>query len=172
MIVPSVADILRSIEHTLDTVIRPTLQGTIEQSAAATISHLLRHSVVRITLEGQILTDDIAALRPLLTVLSAYCESLREPKGREIAAKIEESMARAQDLPQPYVTLEQAAQRANELRTLLMAGLDYLSSIRPREGSSVGYQSLRSAIRGYLAEQLRREADLIHPAFEGRGARR
>jgi hypothetical protein len=35
VIVPTAAEILRSIEHTLEAVIRPALTGTAEQSAAA-----------------------------------------------------------------------------------------------------------------------------------------
>jgi hypothetical protein len=172
VIVPSAADILRSIEHTLETVIRPALKGTTEQSAAATIAHLLRHVTLRIEGERRILIDDIGRLKALLATIDRYCRTRDEPRAAGIAAEIVAATREPGGEASPHATLEGLGSRANELRRLLMSSLDYLIFIRTMAGNRPDYQALRTDIRRYMAQQLSEEAQLIHPAFEGRGPRR
>ncbi len=169
MILPTAEDMLRTIEGTFETVIRPTLTGTTERSAAATISHLLRLARHRLAGEGQALYDDIAALRALLANLRAYLESLGEAAA---AAALAAALAPAQLPPGQYPALSQLGQQASGLRAALESALVRLQALRPAHGESAAYQQARAAIRAYMAEQLRREGELIEPAFWGQGPRR
>lgn len=172
MIVPSATQLLRLIETTLDDVVLPGVAGTREQSALATVSHLLRHVAVRIDREGQILTDDIATLKPLLAELASYLADSGDAAGSALAETIRTTLAAPSRSPDIYPSLELVGQDAIVLRTLLQDVLDHLQAVRARDGGRTDYQAARASIRDYLAEQVRAEGTLIHPAFEGKGPRR
>jgi hypothetical protein len=167
MIYPLAEDVLRTVETTFETVIVPTLTGTTEQSAAATISHMLRHVRLRIAREGQVLYDDIAALRALLGDIRAYLADIGEP-----VAALEASLARRDLAPGTYPTLAMVAEEAGALRRALTTALERLQALRADQGKTPAYQALRAAIRSYLGTQLILESELIEPAFSGRGPRR
>ncbi|GLR65464.1 hypothetical protein GCM10010909_01420 [Acidocella aquatica] len=169
MILPTAEDMLRTIEGTFDTVIRPTLTGTTERSAAATISHLLRLARLRLEREGQVLYDDIAALRALLTHIRTYLAGIGEAAA---VAALDPALEPKPLAEGQYPTLTLAGQQASGLRGALETALARLQEIRDVHGAAADYQQLRAAIRTYMAEQLRRESELIEPAFWGQGPRR
>jgi len=172
MIVPSAADELRCIEETLESVIKPALRGTAEKSAAATMSHLLRHVRLRIEREGQALADDIAAIGPLLAQLSGFCAGSGAPLPEPVEAEIDAARTEIAAVPGSYLTLQAMGERAARARRALLEGLCHVQQMGGEAACSAQYRELRTAIRGYLAQELRREGELIHPAFEGRGPRR
>lgn len=169
MIYPSAAQILRTIETTLVDVVEPAAGNVAARSALATIGHLLRHVVLRLDDEGQMLTDDIAALQALLAQLRDYLEGAGD--GPQ-AANIAQALERAAPVTDRYPSLTLMAERASTLRQSLQDALAYLQSQRPERGADETYLTVRALIRDYLAFQIRAEAALIHPAFENKGPRR
>jgi hypothetical protein len=167
MIYPLAEDVLRTIETTFETVIVPSLTGTTEQSAAATIGHLLRHVRLRIAREGQVLFDDIAAARALLGDVRDYLAGI----GESVAA-LDAVLTRRALAPGIYPSLALVADEAGGLRRALTAALERLQALRAAHGETPAYQALRAAIRSYLGTQLIRENELIEPAFAGLGPRR
>jgi hypothetical protein len=172
MIVPSASAVLHAIETTFASVIRPALTGTAERSAAATIEHLLRHVRVRIRHEGQILLDDVAALRTLLESVEQYLRGLDDAAAMAQAESLERfrhSQSRAVNV---YPDLESLAGEAGAFRAALTSALVFLQSVRVRLGTDSDYQRIRGAIRAYIAWQIQSEDELILPAFDGFGPRR
>lgn len=169
MINPSAAQIVRNIETVLVDIVEPAVTTTAARSALATIGHLLRHVALRIENEGQVLDDDIASLLPLLDHLSAYLDAAGDQtQARAVAAAIR----RAEPPADRYPSLAIMAERAGILRQAVQDGLQHLQQKRPERGQDADYLAVRAAIRDYLAQQLRGEAQLIHPAFEDKGPRR
>jgi len=168
MSLPTAEDVLRTIEATLENVIKPGLSNVPERSAAATIGHLLRHVRVRLAAEGQILTDDIAALRALLPRVQRFLDEAGQQRD---AGLIAAALADAPDAP-GYASLTALGARACRLRGALQSGLAALQALRSALGEDHTYLALRAAIRDYMAVQIEAERCLIEPAFLGFGPRR
>jgi len=164
--------VLNAVLATHETVVRPSLTSTFEQSAAATISHLLRHVALRIEVEGQILTDDIADARKLLVEVRSYLEALDDAGAARQRTRITEGLERQFRAAGVYPALASLAEEAGSLRQTITTALEYLQSIRPAHGDDAAYRHIRDKIRGYIVEQLRRESELIEPAFADKGPRR
>ena len=169
MIMPTATDVLATVEVTFETVIRPALTGSAERSAAASISHMLRHVGLRIEREGQVLLDDIFALRPLIADIRSFFQETGEA---DAARALDSAVAVPERPASVYPSLSSLAEEAGTLGVALESALARLQAMRPRLQDDTRYSQLRSAIRVYLGEQLQREANLIHPAFAGRGPRR
>lgn len=169
MIHPSAVQIVRAIEATLTGVVEPATDSMAARSALATIGHLLRHICLRIEDEGQILTDDVAALQKLLKQLRDY---LRSSGDEAQAIAVEHALARAAPEPDRYPSLAVMAERAMILLQSLQDVLAYLQERRSVRSKDDAYVTARALIRDYLAAQISAEAVLIHPAFEERGPRR
>ncbi|WP_340316262.1 hypothetical protein [Rhizorhabdus argentea] len=167
MIVPTARDVLATIEHTLATVVVPDAGSVAARSALATTGHLLRHVQLRLELEGQLLLDDIAALRPLLADLLSWLEERNETVPGISAAM--DKVWRGQGA---YPTLASLADEAGALRHALTEALERLIALRDSNRHDPAYLALRERVRAYLARQIRSEAAIIDPAFEGKGARR
>lgn len=170
MINPTAAQMLRMIEATLVDVVEPAVTTTNARSALATIGHLLRHVTLRIEREGQLLTDDIAALLVLLDGLTAYLTAAGDA---DQARAVADAVARAAPPPADlYPSLGHMAERAGVLRQAVQDVLTHLQAQRDARSGDPAYVEAREAIRSYLAAQLRGEAQLIHPAYEDKGPRR
>lgn len=167
MIVPTAREVLATIEHTLATVVMPDAGSTAARSALATTGHLLRHVQLRIEFEGQLLLDDIAALRPLLADLQAWLEE-RDEGIAGISAALDK-VWRAQGA---YPTLSSLADEAGALRHALTDALERMIALRDENRDDPAYLALRERVRSYLAAQIQSETAIIDPAFEGKGARR
>jgi hypothetical protein len=173
MIYPSTIDILRTVDANIEAKVEPSLSDLTGRSAMATIRHMLRHVMVRIEDEGQILTDDIAALRPLLQKVSAYFASLGEAQaGMAEAAEIDAVLKDSARDPAKYPSLAILGEEAGRLRECLYQALRRLQEIRDGRAGDAAYKSVRDAIRQYIAYQIEQEDKLIRPAFFGRGPRR
>lgn len=167
MIHPTCAEVLATIETGLARDIVPHLHNTEARSAAATIGHLLRHVALRIEDEGQILSDDIARLRRLVSELAGWLDGPVPPVAASLRATLEG------DLPEGvYPSLRLLGERALALRGALVAGQGELHRLRASHGHDAGFQALESAIAAYGAQQLADEGRLIEPAFLGKGPRR
>jgi len=169
MIHPSAAQIVRNIEATLAAVVEPAVQTTTARSALATIGHLLRHVALRIDQEGQLLADDIALQTALLRDIAAYFATIGEGARADAIHAILADSAET-DLPYPSLTImgEQSAQLGQAIQDALIE----LQQQRAARQPDPAYQTVRTAIRDYLAAQVLAEGALIHPAFEDKGPRR
>lgn len=169
MINPGATQILRNIEAVLAADIVPAVDTTNARSTLATIGHLLRHVALRIDHEGQMLADDIAALRPLLAKLQAYLESAGDTRP---AAAVAKARQQSEADEARYPSLAIMAARAALLRQALQDVLTHLQGRRDARGQDAAYLQARADIRAYLALQLDAEATLIDPAFANMGPRR
>ncbi|WP_327753820.1 hypothetical protein VVT58_19035 (plasmid) [Sphingobium sp. SJ10-10] len=169
MIHPSAVQIVRAIETTLVDVVEPASGSIAARSALATIGHLLRHVALRIECEGQLLADDIAALRSLLGQLHDY---LRSAGDEAQAIEVAKALERAAPDPGRYPSLALMAERTAILLQSVQDVLAYLQERRPERAEDSVYLAARALIRDYLAYQIKTEAALIHPAFEDKGPRR
>ena len=168
MINPTATDILRLVDATLKDKVEPSLSDLTGRSALATVRHMLRHVLVRVDVEGQLLTDDIAALRPLLQQVSRYLAS----KGVALAKEIDATLAKAHRAPGAYPTLDSLGLEAGALRECVYQALKQLQSLRDAHGTESDYVAVRAAIRSYLVRQIEEEEKTIGPAFYGQGPRR
>jgi hypothetical protein len=171
VIEPTAVDILRTIEATIVEKIDPSLSDLSGRSASASVRHLLRHVIERLRHEGDLLTEDIGALRDVLTKTRDYFVSLGTRESTAWAAPIESLLARKQAASQ-YPTLDIVGAQAEALRRCLYDALGQLQEIRQLHQRDLRYVALRSAIRAYLVTQIEHEEQIIAPAFFGRGPRR
>jgi hypothetical protein len=171
VIAPTAVDILRTIEATIVEKIEPSLSDLSGRSASATIRHLLRHVIERLQHEGELLTEDIDALRGVLAKARDYFHSLGSEQGAGHAAAIESVLLPRRPAP-TYATLEMLATEAGALRCCLYQALKQLQALRERQRQDPQYVALRGAIRAYLVTQIEHEERIIAPAFFGRGPRR
>ena len=171
MIAPTAVDILRNIEATIIEKIEPSLSDLSGRSASATVRHLLRHVIERLQHEGELLTEDIEALRGVLAKARDYFQSLGAEQGGTHAAAIE-SVLRPRPGSASYPTLERLATEAGALRCCLYQTLEQLQALREQRRQDPPYVALRGAIRAYLITQIEHEERIIAPAFFGRGPRR
>jgi hypothetical protein len=168
MIHPSATDILKTIDATIEAKIIPSLKDLDGRSAITTVRHLLRLVRVRIEEEGQILTDDIAALRKLLPGVRDYLTTLGT--GSEVVTKIDAALApNAEDR---YPSLDRLAEEAGAMREAVYQALKHLQTVRDERKDDAGYRAVRTAIRDYTVWQNEQERKLIAPAFYGQGPRR
>jgi hypothetical protein len=169
MLLPTSVDVLRCVERTLETVIAPTLTSTAERSAAATMGHLIRHVILRIEHEGQMLFDDIGVLRPLLLQVEDYLKE--RPAGDAEAARVRGRIAALLAGP-PKSGYRDVASLAEEVSALRQGVCDSLSYIQTQKSGDLPAASVNEALRRYIAWEIEQEAQIIDPAFEGFGPRR
>jgi hypothetical protein len=170
MIHPTATELLRTIDETLVQKVEPSLGDVGGRSALATVRHLLNFVRVRIEREGQVLMDDIAALRPLLAQISDYLWSQAEA---DAAGVVDRAVAaNGQRPPGRYPALDDLAQEAGVLREALHGALARLQDMRSVHGNEPRYQAVRAEIRAYVVRQIEEEGEIVAPAFFGRGPRR
>ena len=167
MIYPTAGDVIRRCGEAMDNVVIPGLTELRDRSNATTIRHLLNFAADRIDIEGQLFFDEIVRVRSLLTESAGYFRGRPSPDG-EIQSWLEETeatLARQRD-PHVYPTLTMLAEEVNQLRGLVSRTLVIVKQ-EPDNGGA-----MRQKIRDYIAWQIRQEATLIEPAFQGLGPRR
>ena len=170
MIKPTVIDILRTVETAITTTVKPEMTTIDGKSTIATIEHLLRHISLRITDEGQILTDDINRLRPLCADILAWVET--HVSAADCVDEMTKALNKQYREPGVYANLLSLSEEAGELRRALISGLEQLQEMRSAYGSEDAYQQLRQRIKDYSAYQIKDEGKLIDPAYLGKGPRR
>ena len=172
MIVPTATDLLRCVSETLRSKIEPVLTGSGERSAAATVQHLLRFAVLRLEREGQVLCDDIAALRQLLADFAAGLRELlpKDVNAIKLVADIEAGLTRAHRPVGAYPTLDSLAAEAGALREVLSGCQRFLHARSVSEAARLRAQ--REAVKRYIVWQIEQETSFIEPAFAGHGPRR
>jgi hypothetical protein len=161
MIIPTAADMLKSVETTFETVIKPDLTSTATRSAAATVGHMLRIATLRIETEGQILHDERLRLNGLLPQIAAWLATSGQPVTAAIAARPALDAAIYPGL----------AIMAAEVGALRQGVCDALAALQGRTLDTQG-ERLLSELHGYIAWQLEQEGRMIDPATIGHGPRR
>ncbi|WP_159979074.1 MULTISPECIES: hypothetical protein [unclassified Novosphingobium] len=165
MIHPTCREVLATVAASFSREIVPELSSIEARSSAATIEHLLRHVMLRIEEEGEVLMRDIARLRTLLAHIADWME--------QTGAVSPESLSTAlANEPADLWTLQRQGDEALRLRASLVAVQAQLDGLAGDWAGNEGYQALRREIGGYIGAQLMDEARLIAPAFSGRGPRR
>jgi hypothetical protein len=172
--------VLETVEVMLAALGSADTRTSAEKSALATARALIRHATLRIESEGQILAEDIRALRELLPAVAAYLQLLgsREPlirgatETRTLAARIVRMLAAVRRPTGSYPTLSSLAEEAGELRGSVYESLDLLQGLREVLRDEAAYVETRNRIRTYCARQIEAESLLIEPAFAGSGPRR
>jgi hypothetical protein len=154
MIIPTAADMLKTVERTFESVIKPDLSSTAIRSAAATVSHMLRIATLRVETEGQILHDEALRLRELLTRVEGWLGG---------SSNFDEKRD-----PSVYPSL---AIMAEAIGTLRQAVCDALEALQGRALDAEGAQ-LVAELHSYIAWQLEQESKMIDPATIGHGPRR
>jgi hypothetical protein len=167
MIHPTCAEVLATVQTAFDEQVVPHLADSEAQSAAATIGHLLRHVALRIELEGQILSDDIARLEALLTGIADWFDAAGTTGSQPLREALEQRLPAGQ-----YPSLALLGDRSLALRGALVAAQEALHGQASSHGTDPGYKALRERIRDYIAAQLADEGRMIAPAFQGKGPRR
>jgi len=171
MLLPTSVDLLRCIEHTLETVIAPRLKGIEERSAAATIGHLLRHVALRIQHEGHILQEDLEALHPLLIQVDGYL-GVHFPDDNH-AVSMRNAVAACLERSQRCEGYRDVTSLAEEVQCMRQLVCNVLYFMQAREGErSPATAEIYDALSRYAAWKVEQEARLIDPAFEGFGPRR
>ena len=171
MIHPTATELLQTIDATIAEKIEPALGDNLTgKSALATVRHLLRLIRIRIELEGQILSDDIDRLGPLLADVDAYLGTLPDQDGT-VTKQIADARS-SLDPPSGYETLDQIGGRAKALREALYQALTHLQAIREDHRDEPGYTAIRDAIRAYMVAENADERKMMEPAFYMQGPRR
>jgi len=171
MLLPTSVDLLRCIERTLDTVVAPVLTGTGERSALATVGHLLRHVALRIELEGPMLVDDIARVRPLLAQVRAFANStpVKDAEAAALTARLTQLLAPSAQRS----GYRSVASLAEEVTALRQGVCDSLAFVQTRLSEAApAAKALHDDLLRYVAWEADQEAKIIDPAFEGFGPRR
>ncbi|MFA5524884.1 MAG: hypothetical protein WDA24_11055 [Tissierellales bacterium] len=173
MIVPTVTDVLKNIEYTLENVVKPTIVGTPIHTTVQTMGHLLRHATLRVENEGQMLMDDGKRLRSLLASIHDYLTSVSsEPGCQTCMDSISSTLAQNFRDADTYPTLISMGQEVGSLREALYNALKQLQAMRNTHREEKAYIAIRQEIRDYLALQILDESALVDPAFVGYGPRR
>jgi hypothetical protein len=171
MLLPTSVDVLRCVERTLETVIVPKLTGLGERSAAATIGHMLRHVALRIEHEGQMLSDEIGMLRPLLAQVETYLGTLPRDDGGAARLRADMTALLARQFGSGgYRGVASLAEEVSELRQSVCDALEFVQRQAPGQTGPAG--KLNEALQRYIAWEIEQEAKIIDPAFEGFGPRR
>ena len=116
------------------------------------------------------LHEEICMLRPLLERLATHLQ--QAPAGDAAAAALLATLRRtlSQPSPQGYRNVTSLAAEVSELRARVCESLEYLLP-RKEQLDERGLQ-LHQDLHQYMAWEVRQEARVIDPAFEGFGPRR
>lgn len=170
MITVSATDLLRVVDATLLQKVEPSLNDMNGRAALATVRHLLNFVLVRIEKEGQTLTEEIAATRPLLEDIAAYHEAAGDAADAQ-AVRAALAAVPTGD-PARYSSLDDLTAETAALREALHRALANLQRKRDARGDDAAYLAIRAAIRAQVVRQIEAEGELVAPAFFGRGPRR
>lgn len=170
MITVSATDLLRVIDATLADKVEPSLSDLTGRSALATVRHLLNFVRVRIEEEGQVLIDDIAALRALLAEIVDY-HHLAGDAAQSAATQAALAAAPVRH-PARYPSLDDLGSEAKALREALHQALARLQALRPTRRDDPAYLAIRVAVRAVVVREIEQEGEVVAPAFFGRGPRR
>lgn len=164
MIHPTCREVLATVQSAFEREIVPRLTDADARSTAATIEHLLRHIDLRIAHEGQFLTTDIGRLVALLEAAVLWME------GRPIdTSPVKACLATEANASRSYRNLDQLGEAALALRGALVSVQAMLAEHGHEDPAA---EKLQDRIREYIGLQLLDEAQLIEPAYSGRGPRR
>ncbi len=163
---PRTDEILRSLLWTFDEWIEPETTTPFARSLALTMGNLMRHVILRVELEGDLLFEDNRELRQLLARIAGYAQG--EDRGlAALGDRISGALAARYWGGDVYPSVARLVEEATALRWALTDAIRELQARRARLGESQDYRDVRRDIRDYLGRQLDREGKMIEPAFVG-----
>jgi len=163
---PRTDEILKSLLWTFEEYIAPETTSPYAQSLALTMKNLLRHVLLRVQLEGDLLFADNRELRALLERIVRFIANRQQPdKFADVRAEIQVVLGKTYYGADVYPSVARLVDEATDLRWALTHAITALQAARSVLGDEPEYQALRQAIRDYLGHQLEREGRMIEPAF-------
>ena len=168
ILTPTAAEVVRCVRETIESVLKPALQGRSEFSYATSATHLLAFVERRLEDEGQILLDEVNYLRGLFPDALSWLAT--QPHTSALCAAITESLQFKRDAD-IYPSLRLMSEQLGPLRQHV-CDLLLLLQAAENNGRSAAGDELHSSLRRYIAWQLEREGTIVEPAFRGRGPRR
>lgn len=166
---PTTPEIIDSIIWSLRTYVQPEVQSSFAESTLKTVENLLRHIRLREGLEVPLLVADIRDLEDVLGKLHdgllghARLSAALAGELSRIGAALDVRTADPSALP----TVPALNDRMLKLRSLLDELLKAMSRLRGDYADDSTYRAGRDIIRGYIARSLKRDGELITPAFTG-----
>jgi len=166
---PTTAEIIESLIWSLRTYVQPEVQSSFAESTLKTVENLLRHIRLREGLEVPLLVADIRDLEDVLGKLHggllghARLSAALAGELSRIGAALHARTADPPALP----TVPALNDRMLTLRSLLDELLKAMSRLRGDYTDDSTYRAGREIIRGYIARSLKRDGELITPAFTG-----
>ncbi len=166
---PTTPEIIDSIIWSLRTYVQPEVQSSFAESTLKTVENLLRHIRLRESQELPLLVTDVRDLEDVLRRLHDGLlghATLSAALGGELS-RIGAALDVRTDGPPALPTVPGLNDRMLELRSLLDELLKAMSRLRGDYAGDSTYQAGRDIIRGYIARSLKRDGELITPAFTG-----
>lgn len=169
MIIPTAADVVRTLSAEFEKTIIPVLDKPLEKSTAQTMRHLLRFLEYRIEDEGQILLDEVIRLNDNLEKAASHFEAQAAgtSESHPLAAAIRKTLAEQQD-PKIYPSLTLMAKRVSVMRQHVCDALAELQKTKEQEGS----EAIHNLLKEYIVWQIEQEGKMVKPAFWGHGPKR
>lgn len=164
---PRTDEILKSLLWTFDEWIVPDVTTPYAKSLTLTMGNLLRHVILRVELEGDLLFEDNRDLRAVLGEVGGFIEGLKPvPDGLSgTGAEIAAALGQEYHGGDVYPSVARLVEEATALRWVLVHAIDALQGARDALSDDSAYLAARQAIRDYLGRQLDREGTMIEPAF-------
>jgi len=166
---PTTPEIIDSIIWSLRIYVQPEVQSPFAESTLKTVENLLRHIRLREGRELPLLDTDIRDLEDVLRKLHDGLlghASLSAALAGELS-RIGAALDARTDDPPVLPTVPGLNDRMLKLRSLLDELLKAMSRLRGDYADDSTYQAGRDIIRGYIARSLKRDGELITPAFTG-----
>lgn len=164
---PRTDEILKSVLWTFDEWIVPDVTTPYAKSQTLTMGNLMRHVILRVELEGDLLFEDNRDLRDVLARSGEYIDGL-EPGSdalRKAGSEITEALAKSFHGGDVYPSVARLIEEATALRWALSHAIETLQGVRDTLAGDAAYTQARQSIRDYLGRQLDREGQMIEPAF-------
>ncbi len=167
---PTSLDMVRSIEHSLDSYIQPELEAPLAISAAAGMRNLLHHLAVRIEAEPELLFADSADKRSVLGDVAmglrehstAMSKSVLSTLADELAATASGSARKTHEFP----GLVSLSAENVELKEITDRTIRTLHEHEPLLGKEFS-ESVLEPVLAQLKRQLEREASCFDLTYTG-----
>lgn len=161
---PRTDEILLSLLWTFEKHIAPEVQSDYAKSLTLTMGNLIDHVRLRVRHEGELMYEERAEIRRLLSVIAAFARSISGPEWATLVQAIEDALQGTAS-GAAYLSTIRLTEQLTVLRAALSRALVQLQDGRPNLESLPDYRRIRADIRQHLARTLDREGSLIEPAF-------
>ena len=167
---PTSQDMIRSIEHSLDSYIAPDLEAPLAVSAAAGMRSLLRHLAVRIEAEPELLHQDSADKRAVMGVvaerLSGHKVAMADSTFRELVGDLRAAATGSAREVGEFPSLASVSAENVELKELVDRTLRTLHEHEAKLSSEFCETTLEP-VASQLQRQLERETRCFDLTYTG-----